>query len=45
MPVGQSPAHLESRIKKVRLLKQEPGGEILAHGGTQFARSLIRLDR
>jgi dihydrofolate reductase len=24
-------------------LKQEPGGEILAHGGTQFARSLIRL--
>src|SRR3984885_1958685 len=24
-------------------LKQEPGGEIVAHGGTQFARSLIRL--
>ena len=24
-------------------LKQEPGGEILAHGGTQFVRSLIRL--
>jgi dihydrofolate reductase len=24
-------------------LKQEPGGEIIAHGGTQFARSLIRL--
>jgi dihydrofolate reductase len=24
-------------------LKQEPGGEIFAHGGTQFVRSLIRL--
>jgi dihydrofolate reductase len=24
-------------------LRQEPGGEILAHGGTQFVRSLIRL--
>ena len=24
-------------------LKQEPGGEIIAHGGTKFARSLIRL--
>jgi dihydrofolate reductase len=24
-------------------LKQEPGGEIIVHGGTQFARSLIRL--
>jgi dihydrofolate reductase len=24
-------------------LKQEPGGEIVAHGGTQFVRSLIRL--
>jgi dihydrofolate reductase len=24
-------------------LKAEPGGEILAHGGTQFVRSLIQL--
>jgi dihydrofolate reductase len=24
-------------------LKQEPGVEIIAHGGTKFARSLIRL--
>jgi dihydrofolate reductase len=24
-------------------LKQEPGGEIIAHGGTKFVRSLIRL--
>jgi dihydrofolate reductase len=28
---------------ELALLKQEPGGEIIAHGGTQFARSLIRL--
>ena len=24
-------------------LKAEPGGEIIAHGGTQFVRSLVRL--
>jgi len=28
---------------EIARLKAEPGGEILAHGGTQFARSLIRL--
>jgi dihydrofolate reductase len=39
----------ESRIasgdtaEEIAKLKAEPGGEILAHGGTQFARSLIRL--
>lgn len=29
--------------EEIAKLKAEPGGEILAHGGTQFARSLIRL--
>jgi dihydrofolate reductase len=29
--------------EELAALKQEPGGEILAQGGTQFARSLIRL--
>jgi dihydrofolate reductase len=39
----------ESRIasgdtaEEIARLKAEPGGEILAHGGTQFQRSLIRL--
>jgi dihydrofolate reductase len=39
----------ESRIasgdtaQEVARLKAEPGGEIVAHGGTQFVRSLIRL--
>lgn len=39
----------ESRIasgdtaEEIAKLKAEPGGEIVAHGGTQFARSLIRL--
>jgi dihydrofolate reductase len=39
----------ESRIAngdtaaEIARLKAEPGGEILAHGGTQFVRSLIRL--
>ncbi len=39
----------ESRIvrgpiaEEVARLKAEPGGEILAHGGTRFVRSLIRL--
>lgn len=39
----------ESRIARgdtaaeIARLKQEPGGEIVAHGGTQFARSLIQL--
>jgi len=39
----------ESRIasgdtaQEIARLKQEPGGEIVAHGGTQFVRSLIRL--
>jgi dihydrofolate reductase len=29
--------------QELAALKQEPGGEILAQGGTQFVRSLIRL--
>ena len=29
--------------REIARLKQEPGGEIIAHGGTRFARSLIRL--
>lgn len=29
---------------EVARLRAEPGAEILVHGGTQFARSLIRLD-
>ena len=29
--------------QEIARLKAEPGGEIIAHGGTQFARSLIRL--
>src|SRR5690242_11962122 len=29
--------------EEIAWLKDEPGGEILAHGGTQFVRSLIRL--
>lgn len=29
--------------EEIAKLKAEPGGEILAHGGTQFVRSLIRL--
>ncbi len=39
----------ESRIARgdttaeIARLKQEPGGPVLAHGGTQFVRSLIRL--
>jgi dihydrofolate reductase len=39
----------ESRIasgdtaEEIARLKAEPGGEIVAHGGTQFVRSLIRL--
>jgi dihydrofolate reductase len=28
---------------EIAKLKAEPGGEIVAHGGTQFVRSLIRL--
>jgi dihydrofolate reductase len=28
---------------EVARLKQEPGGPVIAHGGTQFARSLTRL--
>jgi dihydrofolate reductase len=28
---------------EIARLKAEPGGEILAHGGTQFVRSLIQL--
>lgn len=40
----------ESRIasgdtaEEIARLKAEPGGEIIAHGGVEFARSLIRLD-
>jgi dihydrofolate reductase len=30
-------------VQELAALKQEPGGEIIAHGGTQFVRSLIRL--
>lgn len=39
----------ESRIARgdtaaeIARLKQEPGGPVVAHGGTQFVRSLIRL--
>ena len=39
----------ESRIasrdtaEEIARLKAEPGGEIVAHGGVEFARSLIRL--
>ncbi len=29
--------------EEIAKLKAEPGGDILAHGGTQFVRSLIRL--
>jgi dihydrofolate reductase len=29
--------------EEITRLKQEPGGEIIAHGGIQFLRSLIRL--
>jgi dihydrofolate reductase len=29
--------------EEIARLKAEPGGEIIAHGGTQFVRSLIRL--
>jgi dihydrofolate reductase len=29
--------------EEIARLKAEPGGEILAHGGTEFVRSLIRL--
>lgn len=29
--------------QEIARLKQEPGGEIIAHGGTQFVRTLIRL--
>jgi dihydrofolate reductase len=29
--------------EEITRLKHEPGGEILAHGGTRFARSLIKL--
>ena len=45
----ESPAWPTARIARgdtaaeIARLKNEPGGEILAHGGTQFARSLIRL--
>jgi len=45
----QSAVWPESRIAsgdtahEIARLKQEPGGEIIAHGGTRFARSLIRL--
>jgi dihydrofolate reductase len=39
----------ESRIARgdtaaeIARLKQQPGGPVIAHGGTQFARALIRL--
>lgn len=45
----QSAGWPESRIasgdtaQEIARLKQEPGGEIVAHGGTQFIRSLIQL--
>src|ERR1035441_9781862 len=45
----RSASWTESRIasgdtaEEIARLKAEPGGEIVAHGGVQFARSLIRL--
>jgi dihydrofolate reductase len=30
--------------EEIALLKQEPGGEIVAHGGARFVRSLARLE-
>lgn len=30
-------------VDEVQRLKQEPGGDILAHGGAAFARSLVRF--
>lgn len=30
-------------MEEIARLKAEPGGEILAHGGTKFVRSLIQL--
>jgi dihydrofolate reductase len=45
----QSASWPETRIarggtaEEIARLKAEPGGEILAHGGTRFVRSLIRL--
>jgi hypothetical protein len=40
-----TPARIARRdtAEDLARLTQEPGGEIIAHGGTQFARSLIRL--
>ena len=41
----QARTHIMGRVtyEELAQLRQEPGGEILAHGGTQFVRSLIRL--
>ena len=45
----QSAAWPQTRIargetaQEIARLKAEPGGEIIAHGGTQFVRSLVRL--
>ena len=42
---GWAPARIArgDTAAEIARLKNEPGGEILAHGGTQFARSLIQL--
>ena len=39
------PARIASgdTAQEIARLKAEPGGEIIAHGGTQFVRSLVRL--
>jgi dihydrofolate reductase len=31
-------------VQEITRLKQEPGGEIVAHGGARFVRSLARLE-
>jgi dihydrofolate reductase len=42
---GWGPAEIASgdTAQEIARLKAEPGGEIIAHGGTQFVRSLSRL--
>lgn len=41
-----SPSRIASgdTAKEIAQLKQEPGGEIVAHGGVRFAQSLARLE-
>ena len=42
----QARTHIMGRVtyEELAQLRQEPGGEILAHGGISFAQSLVRLD-